>query len=111
MRTIKLIILACLGLALVTLGVGNMAPVDLHLIPAKIGGGAFTVPGVPLAGVILASVLLGIVIGQLLEWLRERKYRRLVVTERREIGALSKEVRRLKTKAGETDDLPILKAQ
>lgn len=111
MRTIKLIILALLGVVLVTIGVGNMAPVELHLIPAKVANGAFTLPNVPLAAVIMVAVLVGILIGQFLEFLRERKYRRVATVKGREIDVLRREVSRLKTKAGEKDELPILRTQ
>ncbi len=107
MRTIKLIVLGLIALALVALGVANMAPVDLYLLPPSLAGDRFGVKGIPLAAVILAAVLLGIVVGQVLEWMRERKHRVVADQKRREIVQLRQEVTKLRAKAGEgPHDLP-----
>jgi uncharacterized integral membrane protein len=107
MRTIKLIVLGLLAVALVLAGVSNMGPVDLHLIPPSLAGGRFSLLDVPLAAVILASVLLGVFIGQVLEWIRGYKRRAIAAETRREIAALKDEVAQLRRKLGtEDDDLP-----
>jgi uncharacterized integral membrane protein len=112
MRTIKLLVLVLLGLALVIVGVANMAPVDVHLLPPEIGAGAYVLRGVPLAGVILASVVVGVLVGQLLEYLREAKHRRRAEERRREVGRLKREVGRLAARLGESDDdLPEIPAR
>jgi len=112
MRTLKLLVLSLLGIALVVIGVANMAPVDLYLVPAEIDGGRNALRGVPLAGVILASVVIGIVVGQLIEYAREAKHRREATQQRREAGQLRREVGRLAARLGDgDDDLPKIAAK
>ena len=113
MRIIRLSILVLLGAALVVLGVANMAPVDLYLVPQEIlPGEQYVLRGIPLALVIFVAVVLGVVIGELLEYLRESKHRRQAAEKRREVGHLRQEVGRLSARLGDNDDdLPELPAR
>jgi uncharacterized integral membrane protein len=107
MQTIKLIVLGLLAAILIALGVANMVAVDLYLLPAKLFGDTFSIKQIPLAVVILAAVLLGILIGLVIEYLREHKHRRVAEEKRREIVQLRQEVTRLRAKmGGQGDDLP-----
>ena len=105
LRAIKLVLLALLALVLVVIGVANMTPVDLHLLPPGIWANGYTLHQVPLIGVILASVLIGILIGELVEWARERKHRRTARRKRREAETLARENEQLKRRL-EDPDLP-----
>jgi len=104
MRTVKLIVLGLLAVILIALGVANMAAVDLYLLPAALFGDSFSVKGLPLAVVILAAVLMGILAGLVIEFLREHKQRRVAEEKRREIVRLRQEVTRLRTKLGDRED-------
>lgn len=104
MRTVKLVILALIAIALIVLGAANMAPVDLRLLPAAAGIAAPTLSQVPLALVILGAVLVGIIVGLLVEYMRERKYRAQNNEKRREIQRLRDEVSRLSRKVSGSDD-------
>ncbi len=111
MRTVKLIVLGLLAAILIVLGVANMAAVDLHLLPEALFGDSFSIKGLPLAVVILAAVLTGILAGLVIEFLREHEQRRLAEEKRREIVKLRQEVTRLRTKLGDReDDLPRIPA-
>ncbi len=101
MRTIKIAILSVIGIALIIVGAANMAPVDLYLLPAAAGMDALSLKGVPLAAVIVVSVLVGVVVGQLMEWLRERKYRKSVNEQQREIKALKQRNGEMVAKLGD----------
>lgn len=110
MRTIKLIVLGVLAVILVLLGVSNTETVDLHLLPPTLGTG-FSLTGVPLPVVIAAALLLGILIGLAMEFIRERKQRRVSGDRRREVAELRAEVTRLRRKLDdESDQLPRLPA-
>lgn len=113
MRFIRLMILTLLGAALVVLGVANMAPIDLYLAPQEIlPGEEYVLRDIPLALVIFVAVVLGVVIGELLEYLREAKDRRQAAEKRREVGQLRQEVGRLSARLGDNDDdLPELPAR
>ncbi|MEO0819673.1 MAG: LapA family protein [Pseudomonadota bacterium] len=111
-RLLKLAILVALCAVLTVIGVANMAPVDLALVPDGIVEGMPKLSGVPLTVVILAAMLLGFVIGELLEWLREHKHRREVAVRGREIDTLKAENARLKSKISDPkEDLPRIAAQ
>ena len=111
MRTVKLIVLGLLAVILIALGVANMAVVDLFLLPAALFGDSFSIKGLPLAVVILAAVLMGILAGLVIEFLREHKQRRVAEEKRREIVKLRQEVTRLRTRLGDLeDDLPRIPA-
>ncbi|MDT8342992.1 MAG: LapA family protein [Thermohalobaculum sp.] len=111
LRLIKWAILATLCAALVVLGVANMAPVDLRLLPPGVVSADLALVGVPLAAVILAAMLLGVVIGELFEWLREHKHRRTASERNREVERLRAEIVALKRRLGDKDDLPRIAAQ
>lgn len=104
MRFIKTLVLILIGLCLVVLGLGNMAPVDLHLVPTQVAGTELSFSQIPLAAVIMASVLLGLVIGQLLEWVREGKQRRVSNDRGREVARLRSELESVKGKVSDPDD-------
>ncbi|MGF1502402.1 MAG: hypothetical protein ACFBSD_11355 [Paracoccaceae bacterium] len=109
MRTIKLLVLGAIVLALAIVGVANMHPIDLRLLPVEIAGPGTGLVGVPLAAVLMAAVLIGVVVGQILEYLRESKYRRAADEARREATRLKRELARLNEAQGKNaeDALPL----
>lgn len=104
MRVIKTLFLLVVAACLIVLGVGNMAPVDLFLVPERVSGTAMSLQGVPLAAVIMLAVLLGLIIGQVLEFLREGKYRRRMNDGLREIARLRADNDALKRQIADPDD-------
>ena len=95
MRTIKLVILTIVGIALMLVLAANMGPVDLHLLPGALGVNASSLTGVPLSMVIVVAVVTGFLIGLLIEYLREGKHRANLARKRREISELREENARL----------------
>jgi uncharacterized integral membrane protein len=104
MRLLKLILLAAILLAIVVLALANRDPVTLNLLP---GGMARLMPvslQVPLFVVSLVSIVVGMVLGYLLEWLREHKHRRSASQKTREAAQLSRDMDRLRKQTGRPED-------
>ena len=95
MRTIRLVIAVLLLVVVMVLMSANMAPVDLHLVPQKLALGLPHLSGVPLALIIVVTLLVGIIIGFLMEFAREAKDRRSLAAKRREVGELRERNERL----------------
>jgi uncharacterized integral membrane protein len=104
MRTLKLVIALVIGLALMLVVAANMDPVDLRLFPEALGIDFGSLDDVPLALVIVATFLLGFLVGELVEFTRERKYRALLAEKRRELALVLDENQRLAQRAGVKDD-------
>ena len=104
MRTLRLLLLCLILLVIVVLALANRGPVTLHLLPE---GMATVMPlslEVPLFAVSLVSIGLGMLIGYLLEWLREHKHRRRASTKAREAAQARREVERLRKDTGQHED-------
>lgn len=104
MRTIKLILLALILIVIVTLAVANRTPVTLNLLPEGLAVVAQRSIQVPLYALGLISVLVGMLLGYILEWLREHKHRRRAALKAREAAELNREVGRLKRETGKGQD-------
>ena len=76
MRTIKLILLALILVAIVVLSLANRESVVLNLLPEGMSGIMPLSLEVPLFVLSLVSILVGMVLGYLLEWFREHKHRK-----------------------------------
>lgn len=104
MRTIKLILLVVILLAIVVLALANRESVTLNLLPEGMAGILPYSVQVPLFVVCLVSIGVGLVLGYLFEWLREHKHRKRAAVRAREARDLSREVDRLKRSTGKQDD-------
>lgn len=106
MRTVKYVILALVALALVVIGFANRQAVTLTLLPE--GLVPFTkfnyAVELPLYVVAFGFMVLGFVLGELFEWLREAKYRSEATRERRERALLQAEVKKLQKDQNKHDD-------
>lgn len=106
MRTIKSVLLIVIAVAVMLVMAANMAKVELHLLPRALAAQGWTLTA-PLAAVIVVSVLTGILLGLLIEYLREAKHRGRLTEKRSEIARLKAENARLSKQAGiDGDDLP-----
>ena len=104
MRTLKLLLLGLILLAVVVLAVANRGMVTLNLLPQGLDRVMSRSVELPLYVVILLSVIAGMVLGYLLEWLREHKHRRQAAQKAREAARLSGEVDRLRRQSGKPED-------
>jgi uncharacterized integral membrane protein len=109
MRTIKLILLGIILFGIVMLAVANRGVVTVRLLPEGLDR---LLPGMaidlPLYLVSLISIVTGMVLGYLLEWLREHRYRRLAAEKQREAARLSREVASMRKDQPKDDVLALL---
>jgi putative membrane protein len=104
MRTLKLLLLGLILLVIVVLSLANRNVVTLHLLPEGMSRLMPVSIPLPLFVVILTSTAVGVVIGYLLEWLREHKHRRRASQKSREAAQLNREVERLRKESGKAED-------
>ncbi|WP_341862642.1 LapA family protein [Gymnodinialimonas sp. 57CJ19] len=106
LRFIKLLFLALVLLALVFLFFANRETVTLNLMPQGIAD-ALSIRNawnVSLFVVVAAALLVGIVVGFILEWLREHRFRAEARTQRRKAKELEREVVAVKGRKSESQD-------
>lgn len=106
MRYFRISVLVLIGLALFLIAFANRATVELRFVPAELtnlwqGGNAVTLP---LFVVILGSVVIGVIIGFIWEWLREHRYRSGLRTNSREVERLRREVDAIKSRPEDQTD-------
>lgn len=104
MRTVKIILLALILLVIVILSLANREMVTLNLLPAEMARILPVSIQLPLFVVSLVSILVGMVLGYLLEWFREHKHRRRAAVKTKEASQLNREVDRLRRETGKGDD-------
>jgi putative membrane protein len=105
MRIIKYILLAIILIAIVVLAVANRGMVTLHLLPEGLSSLGQRSVEVPLHLVGLGLILLGMILGYILEWLREHKHRRRASVKSREAAELNREVTQLRKANAKDDDV------
>lgn len=113
MRYVRYLILALLMIALVVVAMANWQAVTLTVLPtelAEVAGWNYTSPQMPLFLVILGSIAAGVLVGYVLEWIRESKHRSEVAKRQRQVKTLNREVTRLKgeTNKGKDEVLALL---
>lgn len=104
MRIIKLILLAVILVGIVLLSLANREAVTLRLLPEGLSAIAQQSVELPLYVVGLLSLLTGMLLGYILEWLREHRHRRRAAQKAREAAALRDEVERLRRETGRGQD-------
>lgn len=104
MRIIRYSILAIFMILLVLLAMANRDLVLVALVPADLPFAAGLRMELPLFAIIFASIVVGLVLGYVLEFFREHKYRKKASVKNREAAQLSVEVAQLKKESGKDDD-------
>ncbi|MBT8415532.1 MAG: LapA family protein [Boseongicola sp.] len=94
MRYLRYAILAALAIVMVTVAIANRGPITLRLLPEELTGlfGFSWQITLPVFVVLLIAVMFGVVLGFVWEWIREHKYRRDAVVERRTRVELEREL-------------------
>lgn len=95
MGFLKTVLLICLALVFVLIGIANMTPVTVNLLPPEIGLREAVVRDVPLSAALLGAGMVGVIAGQVMEWLRESRHRREIRDKTVEMGRMRREINRL----------------
>lgn len=114
MRYLRYAILAALAIVMVTVAIANRGPITLRLLPEELTGlfGFSWQITLPVFVVLLIAVMFGVVLGFVWEWIREHKYRRDAVVERRSRVELERELGAAgKTKKPGDDVLALLEGK
>lgn len=110
MRYLRYLLLLALALGLITVALANRSVVTLRLLPPDLE--ALAAQGLavelPLFMVIFGSIVAGILIGFVWEWLREHKYRAAAVTRARDVERLEREAARTAPPPPKDDVLALL---
>lgn len=104
MRFIRYVVLGVMMIAIVMVAVANKDAVSVKVMPPGLDSIWQWSVSLPLFFVILASVLFGLLLGYVLEWVRERRHRRDAAQRRREVGRLEQEVAELRKSSGQERD-------
>ena len=104
MRIVKYVLLGLLLAVIVVLAVANRGPVTLNLLPQGLDRVYPLSVQLPLFAVILTAVVVGMVIGYLVEWLREHKHRRRAALKTQEAARLNRQVAQLRKETGRPED-------
>ncbi len=107
MRLIKLLVLAFIAIALITVSIANRGALTIKLLPdelAQLLGFSWDVT-LPAFVILLGAVLIGVLLGFVWEWVREHKFRREASTQRRERERLEREVKKVAPTKESGDDV------
>ncbi|MBF9058094.1 DUF1049 domain-containing protein [Rhodobacterales bacterium HKCCSP123] len=106
LRYLKYLFLIVVALVLVLMAFANREVVLLEVIPENLApwiGVQYAIE-LPLFAVVLGSVMVGILVGFVWEWLREHRHRAEAKTQKRTARALEREVQTLKGPARDGQD-------
>jgi putative membrane protein len=98
MRYVRYLCIAIFAIALIAVALANRSMVSLKLLPTEVSGWFALNPEiqVPLFLVILGSIIAGLLVGFVWEWIREYGQRAEAARQAREMRRLEREVERLK---------------
>ncbi|MGJ8602861.1 MAG: lipopolysaccharide assembly protein LapA domain-containing protein [Marivita sp.] len=106
MRYIRYVFLAALAIVLVSVALANRGAVMLQLLPSDMADlvGMNQSIELPLFIVIFGSIVAGLLIGFVWEWLREHKHRAAASQRGAEVKKLERELRRTKAERDKDKD-------
>ncbi len=112
MRYVRYLCIAIFALALISVALANRSIVTLQMLPQEVAGWFAVNPTaqLPLFLVILGSIVAGLLVGFVWEWIREYGQRAEAARQAREMRRLEREVARLKGEKhqGKDDVLALL---
>ena len=106
MRYIRYVLVGSIIAALVVVAMANRGFVTLTVLPeplANLANWNFSI-NLPLFIVVLGGVAVGLLLGYLLEWIRESKHRAEVSKRQKQVKQLNNEVTKLKAEKNQGKD-------
>lgn len=97
-RLVSLLILVPIGVVLIAIAVSNRQAVAIAVPPYLDGQPLYSV-SIPLFFVLFAVLLLGMIVGSLVTWIRQGRYRKEARETRAKVDQLSREADAQKAKA------------
>ena len=100
---------AAVAIVLTVLCVANLAPVTLNTLPEglsripQLGWLSYSV-SIPLFAVALGGLVLGLVLGEVFEWLREHKYRAEASNRKSEVKHLERQLKKTQAERDKDKD-------
>ncbi len=106
MRYVRYLCIAIFAVALISIALANRGLVALQVLPTEVSGLFAVNPSIemPLFVVILGSVLAGLLIGFVWEWIREYGERAEAAKQARELRRLQRENEKLRAQKHEGKD-------
>lgn len=110
MRYVRYLCIAVFAVALISVALANRSLVSLKILPTEVSGFFAMNPEVqvPLFIVILGSIIAGLLVGFVWEWIREYGQRAEAARQAREMRRLEREVARLKGEKHQDEVLALL---
>lgn len=110
MRYVRYLCIAVFAVALISVALANRDMVSLKILPTEVSGYFAMNPEVqmPLFIVILGSIIAGLLVGFVWEWIREYSQRAEAARQAREMRRLEREVARLKGEKHQDEVLALL---
>ena len=98
MRYVRYLCIATFAVALISVALANRIMVPLKVLPSEVSGWFALNPQVemPLFVIILGSIVAGLLVGFVWEWIREYGQRSEAARQAREMRRLEREIARLK---------------
>lgn len=106
MRYIRYVFLGCLAIVLISVALANRGLVQLQLLPTGLSEllGLQQQVSLPLFIVIFGSLIAGVLVGFVWEWLREHKHRAEAARKGTEVRQLQRELKRTQNERDKDKD-------
>lgn len=106
MRYLRYVFLGCLAIVLISVALANRGLVQLQLLPSGLSDllGLQQQVSLPLFIVIFGSLIAGVLVGFVWEWLREHKHRAEASRKDTEVRQLKRELKRTQNERDKDKD-------
>ncbi|MFV0493054.1 MAG: LapA family protein [Pseudorhodobacter sp.] len=110
MRYLRYLFYLVLAVVLLTVALGNRTPTTVHVMPEDMSAflGFQWSATLPLYLIIFGGIVVGLMIGFVLEWFREHKHRASASNRAKQVANLERELSELRSQSDHKDDVVAL---